>query len=248
MDSALAKSTPLEFTPDQLPVHIGVIMDGNGRWAQARGKHRTEGHRAGVEALRRLITCAVEFDIKYLTIFSFSSENWQRPADEVNTILGLMKKFVASDVGTFVQNNVRVRILGSRVGLNNSVLKMIDDAEQRTQHCTGLQLNVAFNYGARSEMLDAAKSIAAKVASGEIQLDDIDENLFSQSLYTTGLPDPDVIFRTSGEQRLSNFLLWQAAYSEFVFSEEYWPDFDRASFLRLLDAYTGRKRRFGCVG
>jgi len=248
MDSALANSTPLEFTPDQLPAHIGVIMDGNGRWAQARGKHRTEGHRAGVEALRRLITCAVEFDIKYLTIFSFSSENWQRPADEVNTILGLMKKFVASDIGTFVKNNIRVRILGSREGLNNSVLKMIDDAEVRTLHCTGLQLNVAFNYGARTEILDAAKSIAARVASGELEIGNIDESLFSQSLYTAELPDPDVIFRTSGEQRLSNFLLWQAAYSEFVFSDEFWPDFDRTSFLRLIDAYVGRTRRFGCVG
>jgi len=248
MDSALAKSASIEITPDQLPAHIGVIMDGNGRWAQARGKHRTEGHRAGVEALRRLITCAVEFDIKYLTIFSFSSENWQRPADEVNTILGLMKKFVASDIGTFVKNNVRVRILGSREGLNNSVLKMIDDAEGRTDHCTGLQLNVAFNYGARAEIVDAVKSVAARVASGELAPEDVDENMFSKSLYTKGLPDPDVVFRTSGEQRLSNFLLWQAAYAEFVFSDEFWPDFDRSSFVSLLDAFAGRKRRFGSVG
>lgn len=248
MDSALAKTSTPEFAPEQLPAHIGVIMDGNGRWAQARGKHRTEGHRAGVEALRRLITCAVEFDIKYLTIFSFSSENWQRPQDEVNTILGLMKKFVASDVGTFVKNNVRIRILGSRDGLSSSVLKMISDAEGRTAHCTGLQLNVAFNYGARTELVDAVKSIAARVADGALALDDIDETQLSSALYTAELPDPDVIFRTSGEQRLSNFLLWQAAYSEFVFSEEYWPDFDRASFVRLLDAYANRKRRFGCVG
>ncbi|MFT6659244.1 isoprenyl transferase [Maritalea sp.] len=248
MDSALAKSTPIEFTPDQLPAHIGVIMDGNGRWAEERGKHRTEGHRAGVDALRRLIACAIEFDIKYLTIFSFSSENWRRPPDEVNTILGLMKKFVASDIGTFVKNNVRVRILGSRDGLNSSVLKMIKDAEDRTQHCTGLRLNVAFNYGSRTELLDAAKAIAARVANGDLDLNDIDENMFTQSLYTADLPDPDVIFRTSGEQRLSNFLLWQAAYSEFIFSEEYWPDFDRASFLSLLDSYAGRKRRFGSVG
>ncbi len=166
----------------------------------------------------------------------------------MNTILGLMKKFVASDVGTFVKNNVRIRILGSREGLSSSVMKMISDAEGRTANCTGLQLNVAFNYGARTELVDAVKSIAKLIADGALAVEDIDEGQMSSALYTAELPDPDVIFRTSGEQRLSNFLLWQAAYSEFVFSEEYWPDFDRTSFVRLLDAYANRKRRFGSVG
>ena len=246
MERALAHDE-VHIAPEQLPVHIGVIMDGNGRWAQARGKHRTEGHRAGVEALRRLVTAAAEFEIPYLTIYSFSSENWQRPQDEVNTILGLMRKFVASDIGTFAKNNIRVRILGSREGLSSQILKMIDDAEQATAHCTGLKFNVAFNYGARTEIIDATKSIAKRVASGEISVDDINEELFADALYTKDLPDPDVVFRSSGEQRLSNFLMWQAAYSEFVFSEEFWPDFDRQSFLNLLHAYAARKRRFGGV-
>jgi len=247
MDSALAHEMT-EIAPEQMPAHIGVIMDGNGRWAKARGKLRTEGHKAGVEALRRLVTCSVEFEIKHLTIYSFSSENWQRPQDEVNTILGLMKKFVASDIGTFVKNNVRVRILGSRVGLSQSVMDMIAKAESQTEHCTGLQFNVAFNYGSRVEIVDAAVELANKVKSGEIQPSDIDEQMFSDALYTKSIPDPDVVFRTSGEQRLSNFLLWQAAYSEFVFSDEYWPDFDRASFLKLLESYAGRKRRYGGLG
>jgi undecaprenyl diphosphate synthase len=247
MERALAHEL-IDIAPEQLPAHIGVIMDGNGRWAQSRGKHRTEGHRAGVDALRRLLTCAGEFGIKYLTIYSFSSENWQRPQEEVNTILGLMKKFVASDISTFVKNNIRVRILGRREGLSSGILKMISDAEGATAHCTGLQFNVAFNYGARAEITDAVKQIVAKAASGELSADEIDENLIEQHLYTANLPDPDVIFRSSGEQRLSNFLMWQAAYSEFVFSEEYWPEFDRQSFLDLLQAYAARKRRFGGLG
>ncbi|MGJ8528249.1 isoprenyl transferase [Maritalea sp.] len=246
MDNAVAK-TVIDIAPDQLPSHIGVIMDGNGRWAQARGKHRSDGHRAGVEALRRLVTCAVEFEIKYLTVFSFSSENWRRPQDEINTILGLMKKFVASDIGTFAKNNVRIRILGSRKGLNSSVLKMIQEAEERTTQCTGLQLNIAFNYGARAEILDATIDIAERVARGELKTQDIDEDVMSRALYTGGLPDPDIIFRTSGEQRLSNFLLWQSAYSEFVFSQEFWPDFSRSSFLDLLHTFATRKRRFGNI-
>lgn len=247
MERALAHEVN-DFAPEQLPAHIGVIMDGNGRWAQSRGKHRTEGHRAGVDALRRLLTSASEFGIQYLTIYSFSSENWQRPQDEVNTILGLMKKFVASDISTFVKNNIRVRILGRREGLSSSILKMIDDAEQSTAHCTGLQFNVAFNYGARAEIVDAVKKIAEQAASGDIDVEKIDENLIAQHLYTAGLPDPDVIFRSSGEQRLSNFLMWQAAYSEFVFSDEFWPEFDRQSFVDLLNAYAARKRRFGGLG
>lgn len=168
MSNEPAIAPTIATEPAVLPQHIGVIMDGNGRWATAQGKPRNDGHRAGVQALRRLVACAVEFEINYLTIFSFSSENWTRPADEVNAILGLMKRFVASDVSKFVAHNVRVRILGRREGLSKAILHMIDQAESRTAHCTGLQLNVAFNYGSRQEITDAVKALAQDVADGRI--------------------------------------------------------------------------------
>ncbi|AVX04583.1 ditrans,polycis-undecaprenyl-diphosphate synthase ((2E,6E)-farnesyl-diphosphate specific) [Maritalea myrionectae] len=245
-EPAIAPTIESEFAV--LPQHIGVIMDGNGRWATAQGKPRNDGHRAGVEALRRLVACAVEFEIDYLTIFSFSSENWTRPADEINAILGLMKRFVASDVSKFVAHNVRVRILGRREGLSKAILQMIDQAESRTAHCTGLQLNVAFNYGGRQEITDAVRALVQDAAAGKISAADIDEAAIAEKLYTAGMPDPDLIFRSSGEERISNFLLWQAAYAEFVFYDEFWPEFDREIFVRMLEEFAGRKRRFGGVG
>lgn len=245
-EPAIAPTIASEFAV--LPQHIGVIMDGNGRWATAQGKPRNDGHRAGVEALRRLVACAVEFEIDYLTIFSFSSENWTRPADEINAILGLMKRFVASDVSKFVAHNVRVRILGRREGLSKAILQMIDQAESRTAHCTGLQLNVAFNYGGRQEITDAVRALVQDAAAGKISAADIDEAAIAEKLYTAGMPDPDLIFRSSGEERISNFLLWQAAYAEFVFYDEFWPEFDREIFVRMLEEFAGRKRRFGGVG
>lgn len=245
-EPAIAPTIASEFAV--LPQHIGVIMDGNGRWATAQGKPRNDGHRAGVEALRRLVACAVEFEIDYLTIFSFSSENWTRPADEINAILGLMKRFVASDVSKFVAHNVRVRILGRREGLSKAILQMIDQAESRTAHCTGLQLNVAFNYGGRQEITDAVRALVQDAAAGRISAADIDEAAIAEKLYTAGMPDPDLIFRSSGEERISNFLLWQAAYAEFVFYDEFWPEFDREIFVRMLEEFAGRKRRFGGVG
>ncbi|WP_027835278.1 isoprenyl transferase [Maritalea myrionectae] len=245
-EPAIAPTIASEFAV--LPQHIGVIMDGNGRWATSQGKPRNDGHRAGVEALRRLVACAVEFEIDYLTIFSFSSENWTRPADEINAILGLMKRFVASDVSKFVAHNVRVRILGRREGLSKAILQMIDQAESRTAHCTGLQLNVAFNYGGRQEITDAVRALVQDAAAGKISAADIDEAAIAEKLYTAGMPDPDLIFRSSGEERISNFLLWQAAYAEFVFYDEFWPEFDREIFVRMLEEFAGRKRRFGGVG
>lgn len=244
-EPAIVSSVAPEFAV--LPQHLGVIMDGNGRWATSQGKPRNEGHRAGVEALRRLVACAVEFEIEYLTIFSFSSENWARPADEINAILGLMKRFVASDISKFVAHNVRVRILGRREGLSKPILQMIEQAESRTAHCTGLQLNVAFNYGGRQEITDAVRALARDVQSGKISPEDIDEAAIAEKLYTAQMPDPDLIFRSSGEVRLSNFLLWQAAYSEFVFFDEFWPEFNRDIFVRIMEEFSGRKRRFGGV-
>lgn len=247
MSNEPAIATPESPAYAVLPRHIGVIMDGNGRWATAQGKPRNEGHRAGVEALRRLVACAVEFEIDYLTIFSFSSENWTRPADEINAILGLMKRFVASDISKFVAHNVRVRILGRREGLSKAILQMIEQAESRTAHCTGLQLNVAFNYGGRQEITDAVRALAQDVADGKLDVDQIDEECIERKLYTANMPDPDLIFRSSGEERLSNFLLWQSAYAEFVFFDEFWPEFNRDIFMRTLDEFSGRKRRFGGV-
>lgn len=232
----------------RIPVHLGMIMDGNGRWAQARGKRRTEGHVEGVKALRNLVELCITYGVRYLTVFSFSSENWTRPSDEVSFIFNLLRRFVASDLQRLIRNNVKVRIVGSREGLDPSLVRLIDDVEGKTANNTGLVLVVAFNYGGKTEIVDAVKILARKVAAGQIDPEKIDEAMIEAALYTAGIPDPDLIIRTSGEQRLSNFLLWQAAYSEFVFVPENWPDFDEASFLRVLEIYSLRDRRYGGIG
>lgn len=234
--------------PDlRIPAHIGVIMDGNGRWAKARGKPRTEGHVAGVKALRRLVEHCINFGIDYLTVFSFSSENWTRPKDEISFIFGLLRRFVASDLEKLHRNNVRVRILGSREGLDDGLRRLIAEVEATTALNTGLQLQVAFNYGGKAEIADAVRRIAGLVAAGRLKTDDITEETIGRALYTAGMPDPDIIIRTSGEQRISNFLLWQSAYSELVFVEENWPDFNEATFLRVLEDYSSRDRRYGGI-
>jgi undecaprenyl diphosphate synthase len=232
----------------KIPRHIGVIMDGNGRWAKQRGKRRTEGHVEGVKSLRGLVEHCITYGVSYLTVFSFSSENWSRPPDEVSFIFNLLRRFVASDLQRLIRNNVKVRIIGAREGLDPSLVRLIEDVEAKTAANTGLTLIVAFNYGSKAEIVAAARHLAREVAAGRLDPDEIDEQKFGNALYTAGLPDPDVIIRTSGEQRLSNFLLWQAAYAEFVFVEEHWPDFDEASFLRVLETFTQRDRRFGGIG
>ena len=231
----------------KIPDHLAVIMDGNGRWAQARGKVRTEGHVEGVKALRRLVDLAIRYGVKHLTVFSFSSENWRRPRDEVNFIFGLLHRFVASDLATLIQNNVRVRIIGTRDGLDDPMSRLIEDVQKKTVANTGLELIVAFNYGGKSEITDAARRIAARVAAGKLGVQDITEETLERELYTFGIPDPDLILRTSGEQRMSNFLLWQGAYSELVFVEENWPDFGEQVFVKALAEYSARSRRFGGI-
>lgn len=231
----------------RVPRHLAVTMDGNGRWAEARGKMRTEGHRAGIEALRRLVEYCIRYGVDYVTVFSFSSENWSRPAEEVNFIFGLLKRFVASDLERLVRNNVRIRVSGSREGLDRNILQLIDKAERDTAHNSGLTLIVAFNYGGKAELVGAARKLAAAVRDGTIAVEDITEEAVSQSLYLSDVPEPDVVLRTSGEQRFSNFLLWQAAYSELIFIDDYWPDFNEDSFLRVLGEYGRRERRFGGV-
>lgn len=243
-----ASVKPFEGSGLRIPLHLGVIMDGNGRWAKLRGKRRTEGHVEGVKSLRNLVELCINYGVGYLTVFSFSSENWTRPAEEISFIFNLLRRFVASDLQRLIRNNVRVRIIGTRLGLEPSLIRLIDDVEAKTARNTGLTLVVAFNYGSKAEIAAAARHLAGEVAAGRMAPEDITEDAITGALFTSGLPDPDLIIRTSGEQRLSNFLLWQAAYAEFVFVDENWPDFDEASFVRVLETYSMRERRYGGVG
>lgn len=247
MSSDPAVSTAPDRLALRIPAHLGVIMDGNGRWARARGKPRTEGHLAGVKALRRLVELCINYGVQHLTVFSFSSENWRRPPEEVSFIFGLLHRFVASDLARLVANNVRIRIIGDRNSLDQALRRLIDDVERKTVGNTGLQLVIAFNYGGKAEITEATRQIARAVAAGLLDPEDITEHTVQAALYTAGLPDPDLIIRTSGERRFSNFLLWQAAYSELVFVEDNWPDFDEQTFLRVLEEYSMRERRFGAV-
>ena len=228
-----------------VPRHVAIIMDGNGRWAAARGLPRGEGHRRGVEALRRTVRAAGELGVDVLTIFSFSSENWSRPAAEVRELMGLLRRFIRNDLADLHQSNVRVRIIGGRDGLAPDIARLLTEAEELTRSNTGLVLVVAFNYGARQEIARAARRIAEEVAQGKLKCEEISAENVGRFLDAPDLPDPDLIIRTSGEQRLSNFLLWQSAYSELVFVQTYWPDFDRAALEAALQEYSQRVRRFG---
>jgi undecaprenyl diphosphate synthase len=229
------------------PRHVALIMDGNGRWAAARGLPRFEGHRRGVEALRRAVRAAIDLKISYLTVYSFSAENWSRPREEVQSLLGLLHRFIRNDLSELHANNVRVRVIGVRDDLAPEIASLLREAEQVTQANTGLTLVVAFNYGARQEIASAARALAQMVAEGRLTPDEIDADAIAARLDTADIPDPDLIIRTSGEQRLSNFLLWQAAYAEFVFLPILWPDFDRAAMVAALEEYAHRERRFGRV-
>lgn len=232
----------------RIPVHIGVTMDGNGRWARQRGKPRTEGHREGIKALKRLVEYAGRYGVSYLTVFSFSSENWSRPADEIEFIFKLLKRFVDNDLEDLKRNNVCVRILGERDNLSRDLQQVIARVESETGTNNGLNLNVAFNYGGKGEIAAAVRKLAQKVAEGHLQVDEINEAVLSQSLYTAGMPEPDLMIRTGGEQRISNFLIWQAAYAELVFLKSYWPDFSEVEFVSALEEFSARERRFGGVG
>ena len=227
------------------PRHVAIIMDGNGRWAAERGLPRGEGHRRGVEALRRTVRAGGELGIGYLTIFSFSSENWARPAKEVSDLMGLLRRFIRNDLADLHGSNVRVRVIGERQGLDPEIGRLLTEAEELTAGNTGLVLVVAFNYGARQEIARAARHAAEEVAAGRMQPQDITVEVLGRFLDAPDVPDPDLMIRTSGEQRLSNFLLWQAAYSELVFLPTYWPDFDRAALEKAIDEYRRRERRFG---
>jgi undecaprenyl diphosphate synthase len=230
---------------DSVPRHVAIIMDGNGRWATDRGLPRSAGHRQGIEALRDTVRAAAELGIGILTLYSFSSENWSRPASEVHYLLELLRRFIQTDVADLHRENVCIVVIGEREGLDPSLRTMFEEAEVLTRGNTGLKLVVAFNYGSRQEIAQAVKRVAAKVAEGALGLDGITPEVIDSHLDTCGLPDPDLLIRTGGEQRLSNFLLWQCAYTEFVFLPVRWPDFGAAQLGLAIEAYQGRDRRFG---
>ncbi len=228
-----------------VPQHVAIIMDGNGRWANARGLPRTFGHRKGVETVRETVKAAREAGIAFLTLFAFSSENWRRPEAEVNELFGLLKAFIRRDLADLHKAAVRIRIIGDRVNLRDDIRTLLLEAEERTAENGGMTLVIAFNYGSRDEIARAAARLAREVQAGRLDPCQIDAQKINDSLDTAGIPDPDLVIRTSGEERLSNFLLWQSAYAELMFVPDFWPDFTAAVFDEVLERYAARDRRFG---
>jgi undecaprenyl diphosphate synthase len=227
------------------PLHVAIIMDGNGRWAKQRGLPRVAGHRRGAEAVRRTVTAAVELGIRYLTLFGFSSENWKRPTDEVDDLMGLLRHYLRGEIADLHRNGVRVRVIGDRARLPPDIVTLIENAEDLTGANPRLNLTVALSYGGRAEITRAARQIAEDVRAGRLVLEAIDEACVTRYLLTRGMPDPDLLVRTSGEQRISNFLLWQTAYTELVFTSTLWPDFGKVDLEKALRDYHGRERRYG---
>lgn len=234
-----------DVDPRRLPRHVAIIMDGNGRWAQQRGFPRIVGHRNGAASVRAVIQAAGKLGIEALTLYSFSLENWKRPADEVQALMGLCAAYLEGEREELVREGVRFRVIGRRAGLPPEVVAGIETVEQATAHCTRATLCLALNYSARAEIVDAARTLAARAQRGELAPHDINEEMFSNALYTAGLPDPDLLIRTAGEMRVSNYLLWQISYAELHVTEVLWPDFDRAQFHRAVRDFASRSRRFG---
>ena len=229
------------------PNHVAIIMDGNGRWAQARGLPRIAGHRRGAQSVRTAVKCSVKFGVRYLTLYSFSSENWKRPVREVEDLMDLLRRYLLSEIADLHKNGVRLRVIGDRHELSPDLVKLIEEGEASTAGNDKLDLIVALSYGGRSEIVSAIRKIAKKVEAGQLQSDEIDESVLEAHLETADIPDPDLLIRTSGEQRISNFLLWQIAYSELVFLETLWPDFLEKDFLKAINEYQRRERRFGAT-
>jgi undecaprenyl diphosphate synthase len=230
-----------------IPQHVAVIMDGNGRWARLRNLPRVAGHRAGMKTVKEIVKAADEIGVKYMTMYAFSTENWKRPREEVDFLMKLPQEFLSTELDELVERNVRIRMVGSKEELPSHTLEALEAAEARTGGNTGLQLNFALNYGARKEIVNAVAEIAARVQTGELNPEQLDENIISQFLYTSEIPDPDLLIRTSGEIRLSNFMLWQLAYTELWFTDVLWPDFTREHFFQAIAEYQGRARRYGAV-
>jgi undecaprenyl diphosphate synthase len=243
-------TAPLTAGPDSSPGlrHVAIIMDGNGRWAKARGLPRVAGHRRGADAVRHVIRGAAELGVPMLTLFAFSTENWTRPADEVSDLMGLLRHYLRSELEELSRNGARLRVVGDRSRLARDIVSDIADAETRTRANARIDVNICINYGARDEIVAAARNLARKAAAGEIAPERIDEDLFERSLLTAGMPDPDLLIRTSGEQRISNFMLWQCAYAELVFVDALWPDFGKEHLEQAITEYRRRERRYGGVG
>lgn len=237
----------VEVGVTNLPSHVAIIMDGNGRWAKRRFMPRALGHREGAEAVRRTVTACGELGIPYLTLFAFSSENWKRPAEEVDDLMWLLRSYLQREVAELNRQSVRIRFIGERNGLAPDLIKLIENAEAQTRQNEHLIFTIAVNYGGQYDIVEAARSLAEDVAAGRLSADQITQELFATRLATSDLPDPDLIIRTSGEQRLSNFMLWQAAYSELVFMDVLWPDFDKRSLQQAIDLFNQRERRFGAT-
>lgn len=229
------------------PRHVAIIMDGNGRWAQARGRPRLFGHHAGARRVREIVTACPELGVEYLTIFAFSTENWRRTQTEVAGLMNLFRRYIVKEMQEFVKNDVRVRFIGDRVRLDAKLRCLMDETEEVTAHCSGTNLTVAVNYGGRDEVARATKRLAQDVAAGRLKPEDVDEETLPKYLDTCVLPDPDLVIRTSGEARISNFLLWQSAYAEYEFIDTLWPDFTSEIFTDLIRGYGTRERRFGAV-
>ena len=241
-------SLPVNSDPTPGPNHVAIIMDGNGRWAKARGLPRVAGHRRGADAVRRVVRGAGELGIPVLTLFAFSTENWTRPADEVADLMGLLRHYLRSELDELLKNGAKLRVIGDRAGLPGDIVRDISDAEKMTRANSRIDVNICINYGARAEILQATRSLARQVAAGELSPDRIDEDRFERELLTAGVPDPDLLIRTSGEQRISNFLLWQCAYAELVFVDTLWPDFSKEHLEQAIAEFRRRERRYGGVG
>jgi len=236
---------PDDIDRARVPEHVAIIMDGNGRWARERGLPHIAGHRAGAEAVRRVMNACETAGVNVLTLYSFSTENWKRPEDEVRALMGLLLELVSAETDGLIARNVRLRVIGRRAGMPAEVLAAIDEATARTSGCDGATLCLALNYGSRSEIVEAARSLAEDVKAGTLEPDDIDEAAIESRLYTAGLPDPDLLIRTAGEMRVSNYLLWQISYAELHVTGVRWPDFGEAEFFAAIREYQGRDRRFG---
>ncbi|HOD53047.1 MAG TPA: isoprenyl transferase [Candidatus Cloacimonadota bacterium] len=234
-----------KIEPDKMPQHVGVIMDGNGRWAKKRGATRLWGHKNGVESVRAIVEASVEIGLKYLTIYAFSTENWSRPDDEVKGLLKLILDSLIKEIDSMSKQNIVVRFIGTDMGLSEEYKMKIEKECEKSYHNTGLNFNIAFNYGGRTELLEGIRKVSEMVKNNQIQPEEIDEKMISDHLYTKGMPDPDLIIRSSGEKRLSNFLIWQSAYAEFYFTDVLWPDFRKKEFIEGIIDYQNRQRRYG---
>ena len=230
-----------------VPTHVAIIMDGNGRWAKARGLPRVAGHQRGADSVRVTIESAIKYGVRYLTLYSFSSENWKRPADEVGDLMGLLRRYLRSEINELHQNGVRLRMIGERSDLSSDIVGLIEECEKRTSGNTCLDLIIALSYGGRMEIVNAVKAIVEMSVTGDLSQDQINENLLESYLDTSGIPDPDLLIRTSGEKRISNFLLWQMAYAEFIFLDTLWPDFKEKDFTFAISEFGRRERRFGAT-